>query len=57
MKYHILFNLHLSAAEEEDLWELFSSCGTIKSIRIVRDPITAVSKGIAFVNFEVCCDS
>ena len=32
---------------------MFSKCGTISSIRIVRDPITAVSKGIAFVNFEV----
>lgn len=40
------------SAEEEQLWELFSKCGPISSVRIVRDPITAVSKGIAFVNFE-----
>lgn len=40
------------SAEEEELWELFSSCGKIESTRIVRDPITAVSKGIAYVNFE-----
>ncbi|KAK3912581.1 RNA-binding protein 34 [Frankliniella fusca] len=40
------------AAEEEDLWELFSKCGAIESVRIVRDPVTAVSKGVAFVNFQ-----
>ncbi|XP_052123175.1 RNA-binding protein 34 [Frankliniella occidentalis] len=40
------------SAEEEDLWDLFSKCGAIESVRIVRDPVTAVSKGIAFVNFE-----
>lgn len=40
------------AAEEEDLWKLFAECGPIESVRIVRDRITSVSKGIAYVNFQ-----
>ncbi|PSN47020.1 hypothetical protein C0J52_09824 [Blattella germanica] len=39
-------------AEDEDLWKMFGECGTITSVRIVRDKMTGVSRGFAYVNFE-----
>lgn len=39
-------------AEEDELWKLFEDCGTIKSVRIIRDAKTNVGKGFAYVNFE-----
>ncbi|XP_069671691.1 RNA-binding protein 34 [Periplaneta americana] len=40
------------SAEENDLWKMFDSCGKIVDIRIIRDKITGVGKGFAYVNFE-----
>jgi len=37
---------------EESLWELFSTCGTIESVRIVRDPQTQQGKGFGYVCFS-----
>lgn len=37
--------------QEEEIWKLFEACGTIESVRIVRDAVTNLGKGIAFVNF------
>lgn len=42
-----------SAAEEDDLWKMFESCGKISGIRLVRDRRTGVGKGFAYINFEV----
>ncbi|KAF7268439.1 hypothetical protein GWI33_018448 [Rhynchophorus ferrugineus] len=39
-------------AEEEELWTLFSSCGPISDVRIVRDGRTGMGKGFAYVNFK-----
>ncbi|KAJ1956182.1 Nucleolar protein 12 [Dipsacomyces acuminosporus] len=39
------------AAEEEDLWRHFGTCGTIENVRIVRDPKTNIGKGFAYVQF------
>lgn len=40
------------SAEDEELWNLFKSCGPISHIRIVRDGRTAMSKGFGYVNFK-----
>ncbi|KDR08159.1 RNA-binding protein 34 [Zootermopsis nevadensis] len=40
------------AAEDDDLWKIFESCGKISSIRLVRDRTTGVGKGFAYINFE-----
>jgi nucleolar protein 12 len=42
-----------SAAEEDDLWKMFESCGKISGIRLIRDKRTGVGKGFAYINFEV----
>lgn len=39
-------------AEEEELWNIFKSCGPISHIRIVRDGRTGMGKGFAYVNFK-----
>ncbi|XP_014240146.1 RNA-binding protein 34 [Cimex lectularius] len=39
-------------AEEEQLRDIFSKCGDIKSIRIVRDKTTCVGKGFGYINFK-----
>lgn len=39
-------------AEEEELWNVFKSCGPISHIRIVRDGRTGMGKGFAYVNFK-----
>ncbi|KAI9310440.1 hypothetical protein BX666DRAFT_2032824 [Dichotomocladium elegans] len=39
-------------AEEEELWDFFKDCGTIESVRIVRDKKTNIGKGIAYVQFK-----
>ncbi|XP_077287475.1 uncharacterized protein LOC143912138 [Arctopsyche grandis] len=38
--------------EEEKVRELFGNCGTILSVRLIRDKKTQVGKGFGFVNFE-----
>lgn len=36
---------------EEGLWRTFGKCGTVESVRVIRDSITRVGKGIAYVQF------
>ncbi|KAK4984524.1 Nucleolar protein 12 [Elasticomyces elasticus] len=38
---------------EEGLWRTFGKCGTVESVRVVRDPKTRVGKGFAYVQFAV----
>lgn len=40
------------SAKDEDLWNTFTDCGNIQSVRVVRDGLTGVGKGYAYVNFE-----
>lgn len=37
---------------EEGLWRTFMKCGTVESVRVIRDSTTRVGKGIAYVQFE-----
>ncbi|KAK5117574.1 hypothetical protein LTR62_004996 [Meristemomyces frigidus] len=37
---------------EEGLWRCFGKCGTVESVRVIRDSTTRVGKGIAYVQFE-----
>ncbi|GAM91510.1 hypothetical protein ANO11243_095620 [Dothideomycetidae sp. 11243] len=37
---------------EEGLWRTFSKCGTVESVRVVRDAKTRVGKGFAYVQFS-----
>ncbi|KAJ1832311.1 Nucleolar protein 12 [Coemansia sp. RSA 2711] len=39
------------AAEEEDLWRHFGSCGAVENVRIIRDSKTNLGKGFAYVQF------
>ncbi|KAJ1665062.1 Nucleolar protein 12 [Coemansia sp. RSA 1813] len=39
------------AAEEEDLWKHFEACGSVESVRIVRDSKTSLGKGFGYVQF------
>jgi nucleolar protein 12 len=43
-------NLYFKAKEEE-LREHFKGCGAIHSVRIIRDPVTHMGKGFAYVRF------
>ena len=38
---------------EEGLWRTFGRCGKVETVRVIRDPITRVGKGFAYVQFEV----
>ena len=38
---------------EEGLWRTFGTCGTVESVRVVRDSKTRVGKGFAYVQFTV----
>ncbi|KAI9294478.1 hypothetical protein K502DRAFT_365823 [Neoconidiobolus thromboides FSU 785] len=38
--------------EDEPLWEHFSSCGKVEAVRVVRDPVTNLGKGFAYILFE-----
>ncbi|KAJ2638733.1 Nucleolar protein 12, partial [Coemansia sp. RSA 1287] len=40
------------AAEEEDLWRHFGTCGTVSNVRIIRDSKTNLGKGFAYVQFS-----
>lgn len=37
---------------EEGLWSTFGKCGTVESVRVIRDSTTRVGKGIAYVQFD-----
>jgi nucleolar protein 12 len=36
---------------EEGLWTHFATCGTVESVRVVRDAATRIGKGFAYVQF------
>ena len=38
--------------DDETLWNLFQSCGTLNNVRVVRDKTTGMSKGFGFVEFK-----
>lgn len=38
--------------EEEDLHNIFSSCGSITRVRVIRDPFYKACKGFAYVKFD-----
>lgn len=38
--------------KDEDLRDFFKDCGTVVSVRVIRDPITHMGKGFAYVRFE-----
>lgn len=40
-----------AADVEEGLWRTFGKCGTVESVRVIRDSATRVGKGIAYVQF------
>ncbi len=44
-------NLKFDACEE-DLWKLFEKCGQVTNVRIVRDSVTNLGKGFAYVEFK-----
>jgi RNA recognition motif-containing protein len=48
-KFLIIFN---SETQDNDVWEFFSECGQIESVRLVRDRDTGLGKGFGYVNFE-----
>lgn len=51
-KNHELFVSGLPKdCDDEDITVVFSQCGEIESIRIIKNPATKKSKGIAFVRF------
>jgi len=37
---------------EEGLWRVFGKCGTVESVRVIRDSTTRVGKGVAYVQFK-----
>lgn len=40
---------------EEGLWRVFGNeAGKVESVRVIRDPVTRVGKGFAYVQFYVC---
>ena len=41
-----------TGVNEDKLKELFSKCGTIKEVRLVKDKVTGQLKGFAFIDFE-----
>lgn len=37
--------------EEEPVWQLFGKCGSVTNVRLVRDRVTNMGKGIGYVTF------
>ena len=46
-----LGNLHFKT-KEEDVRKLFSKCGDIENVRLIRDATTGMGKGFGYVNFS-----
>lgn len=48
----LVINLHLKASEKE-VWTFFrdNDCGKVRDIRIIKDPRTKKTKGLAYVEF------
>ena len=46
-----LGNLHFKT-KEEDVRRLFSKCGDIENVRLIRDATTGMGKGFGYVNFS-----
>lgn len=44
------------SVNEADLFEIFSTYGSVLSIRVVKDPNTNISLGYAYVNFKERAD-
>lgn len=40
------------ADAEEGLWRTFGKCGTVESVRVVRDAATRIGKGFAYVQYS-----
>ena len=38
--------------EEDEIWEFFDPCMSMRCVKLVTDPMTGASKGIAYVNFS-----
>lgn len=43
------------SADEEKLREVFSICGEIDNVRLIRDPKSGVGKGFGFITFTTKC--
>jgi nucleolar protein 12 len=37
---------------EEQLWQLFGQCGQVDKVRLIRDRLTGIGKGFAYVQFR-----
>lgn len=37
--------------EEEPVWQLFGKCGAVTNVRLIRDKVTNMGKGIGYVTF------
>ena len=37
--------------EEEPVWQLFGKCGSVSNVRLIRDRVTNMGKGIGYVTF------
>ena len=46
-----LGNLHFNT-KEEDVRKLFSKCGDVENVRLIRDASTGMGKGFGYVNFS-----
>ena len=44
---------YVTDAENEDLREHFSDCGSIENVRIIRDKMSGMGKGFGYIKFEV----
>ena len=43
--------------EEEDLQKLFAICGTVRTIHMITDPKSGLSKGCAFVHMTTAAEA
>lgn len=47
----VFFNLTANCFLTESLWQHFADAGEITSVRVIRDPVTQMGKGFAYVAF------